>query len=720
MLTRKKGLHFFFINYNFGQNKLTMKQLIIFSLLFFSSLAFAQTKKVYREDFNNNNRNWPIKTWKNQSTHVKDGFYQMKNIDKKSFNVAERELIVNPKYDFSIETKAMQVDGTFNNGFGIVWGYYRQEDYNQFLISGDGYIYISSRINDSITPIKKWTKLKDTTLIKPQKSWNTLKVEQKGSKTYFYVNGTNVFETNKIPCTGVDHGLIAKDIMNVNFDYIEIKYSEDKLNLISSKNEYKLENLGANVNSKNEDKDIIISADGKTIFFTSKGETNLYNQKTSEIYTSSLQDDGTWSKAKNLGSPINNNSHNFPISISTDQNELYVGNVFTPSGEYISSGISKSTLINGQWSAPKKVVVKDLVNDKNQTSYTLAPDGKHLLLAISNEESIGGHDLFVSFLLDDGTWSKPKNMGSVINTFAGDFTPFMTGDNKTLFFSSYGHRGYGSADIFMSKRLDDTWMKWSKPVNVGSNVNSAKWDAFYCTSAIGDYAYMTAYDKPGGFGSADLYRIKLPQALKPDPVSIISGFVLDAETQKPIDAEIIYENLATGEELGIAISTKEKGYQISLPSGKNYGFLAVARNYASESANINLSSLKSFQTKKVNLNVAPIKKGQVVRINNLFFDLGKYKLRQESRSELNRMVDMLKSNPSISIEVIGHTDNQGNDDTNKTLSKNRANSVVNFLVEKGISKTRISSVGMGETSPVASNDTDSGRQKNRRVEFKIK
>jgi outer membrane protein OmpA-like peptidoglycan-associated protein len=311
-------------------------------------------------------------------------------------------------------------------------------------------------------------------------------------------------------------------------------------------------------------------------------------------------------------------------------------------------------------------------------------------------------------------------MGNTLNSFAGDFTPFVAGDDKTLFFSSFGHKGYGSADVFMSKRLDDTWLNWSEPVNIGPSVNSGAWDAFYCISSKGDYAYLTAYNRSDGYGSGDLYRIKLAEELKPEPVTIISGQVIDAETKKAIDANIIYEDLSTGKEIGRALSSKENGFQISLPSGKNYGFLAKSKNYISVSQNIDLTDLNEFATTTMNLAVAPIKKGQVVRINNLFFDLAKYSLRNESKSELNRLVELLKRNSDVKIEVIGHTDSQGNKGSNQKLSENRAKSVLNYLVENGVNSSRITSKGKGSTNPVESNDTEQGRQINRRVEFRIK
>jgi outer membrane protein OmpA-like peptidoglycan-associated protein len=695
-----------------------MKNYILAIALIITTLTFGQ-KSTFSDDFSDNHINWAIRTFDSMKTSVADGHYIMNNLSSRANNVTTAERWINPNKDFSIETSVMQESGSFNNGYGIIWGKYRSDNFNKFIISGDGYYYITQTIHRKATDITDWVEIKDSTIFNPVGEWNKLKVEQVNGRTKFYINDHKIFETGKINCSGVQHGMTASNKMRVKFDYIKMTNIDEPINEISSKTEYKVENLGPNINSKNEENSVKISADGKTMFFTKNGDENIFSEKFTEIYRSDLQEDGTWSKAVNVNSPINNKDANFTINVSPDKNELYINDSYTLTNGKLMGGVAKSTFQNGKWNQPERVNITKFHNDTHLSSFGMAPDGKHLLMSIADSTTFGGIDLYISFHQDDNTWSQPINMGSTLNTFAGDFTPFVAGDNKTLFFSSYGHKGYGSADIFMSKRLDDTWLNWSTPINIGPSVNSWSWDAYYCISAKGDYGYLTA-NKKEGYGSQDLYRIKLTDELKPEPVTIISGQVIDAETKKAIDANIIYEDLATGKEIGVAVSSKENGFQISLPSGKNYGFLAKSKNYISVSQNIDLTDLNEFSMKTMNLAVAPIKKGQVVRINNLFFDLAKYSLRNESKSELNRLVELLKKNSDVNIEVIGHTDSQGNKGSNQKLSENRAKSVLNYLVENGVSSSRITSKGKGSTDPVESNDTEQGRQVNRRVEFRIK
>ena len=308
------------------------------------------------------------------------------------------------------------------------------------------------------------------------------------------------------------------------------------------------------------------------------------------------------------------------------------------------------------------------------------------------------------------------NLGSVINSKKSDFAPFLAADGSTLYFSSDGHPGYGSSDIFLSRRLDNTWTNWSIPENLGPSINNENWNADFVIPASGDYAYLTSSDA-GGYGKSDIYKIKLTDAAKPKVVEIIFGKTIDNKTGIAINANITYEILGANEELGKAYSTKNDGYKIVLPSGISYSFRAYAEGYFPISENVDLTNLSGYTEKEVNLYLVPVEKGQIVRLNNIFFDFDKSSLRKESFAELDRLTDFLKNNPTVKIEIAGHTDNKGADDYNIKLSTSRAKAVYDYLISKGIDKTRLTSKGYGKSKPVATNDTDEERQTNRRVEF---
>jgi outer membrane protein OmpA-like peptidoglycan-associated protein len=360
----------------------------------------------------------------------------------------------------------------------------------------------------------------------------------------------------------------------------------------------------------------------------------------------------------------------------------------------------------------------------------LATSGKALLMAVERTDGQGGQDLYVSFPKPDDigvqpdpnrpvTWTKPLNLGRTINTPGSDFAPFLAADDKTLYFASDGHGGYGKSDIFYSKRLDSTWTKWSTPRNLGPVVNSPDFDAYYTLSAAGEDAYLVS-SRNGIDDSKDIFRIALSPAFKPDVVTLVQGKVLDAVTKKPIRAIIHYENLITGEEIGVAESSPVDGsYTIVLPAGVQYGYRAEAPDYIAENANLDVSKTDKYSEKTQDLFLVPFKVGQKVRLNNIFFPQSKFYLQPSSFPELLRLVKILKQYPTVEILIGGHTDNQGDPALNVKLSEDRVNEVKKYLVAKGISPDRLKTQGFGGTQPISSNEQEETRRFNRRVEFTI-
>jgi outer membrane protein OmpA-like peptidoglycan-associated protein len=270
----------------------------------------------------------------------------------------------------------------------------------------------------------------------------------------------------------------------------------------------------------------------------------------------------------------------------------------------------------------------------------------------------------------------------------------------------------------MSRRIDTGWIHWSSPINLGPSVNTADQDWELFIPASGDYAYLAS--RQGAAGGLDIFRIKLPDALRPQPVVLVSGQVLDQKTKRPVAATIIYEILSSGDAAGVAASDPTNGnYGVVLPSGSSYGFYAEADGYIPVSDNLDLNDLKEYREVQRNLYLVPIEKGQTIRLNNLFFDTGESTLRPESLPELNRVVQLLKKYPTMTIEVRGHTDDVGSAESNKKLSLDRATAVRSYLQEKGIAAARMTAKGFGSTKPVVANTSDEARQQNRRVEFTI-
>jgi OOP family OmpA-OmpF porin len=432
---------------------------------------------------------------------------------------------------------------------------------------------------------------------------------------------------------------------------------------------------------------------------------------------------GNWTEAVHMEYPLNTYFFNAVFWISPDNNRILIRNAFID-GDYAGNGVSMSYRTKrGAWSMPQALRIRNYekYDRGRQNGASMSQDGQTLLLYMSEEKGGYNNDLYVCFLQTDGTWSEPKSLGKKINLPKYDeMTPYLGPDGVTLYFSSNRPGGFGDNDIWMTKRLDNSWQKWSDPINLGAPINTEDWDAFFTLDAGGEYAYMSS--SLNSMGESDIVRIKLLEKEKPDPVVLVSGNVYNKKTNKPLSASLIYETLPDGTVAGNGVSNPADGaFKMVLPYDKNYSIRAMADHFFAISENLNLDSLVKAGYKEIHkdLYLVPIEVGQIVRLNNVFFDFDKWSLRPESYIELDRVVKLLKENPSIEIEMSAHTDSYGSDDYNFKLSDNRARSVMEYILSKGIEPGRITSQGYGETKPVAANDTDENRQLNRRVEFKI-
>lgn len=506
------------------------------------------------------------------------------------------------------------------------------------------------------------------------------------------------------------------------------KLIEQKEKLITDGTIIKIENMGFRINSVLPELRPTISADGNLLFFICQNhpENTFFHQlKNSQDIWFSVRDTvtGKWADAQHLGPPFNTAHYNAVYWISPDKNRILLRNAFVD-GDYAGNGVSMSYVQeDGRWSKPQVLRIKNYEKyDRGfQSGATMSHDGQTLLLYMSEQPKSYINKIYVSFLQTDGTWSEPKSLGKTINIQGyNQLTPYLAADGTSLYFSSDRPGSIGQNDIWMSKRLDNSWQKWSEPVNLGEPINSEGWDAFFTMDAGGEYAYLTSSFQ--SFGESDIVRVKLMEREKPDPVVLVTGNVYNAKTNEPLSASLVYETLPDGIVAGTGLSTPGDGaFQIVLPYDKNYMIRATADHFFAQSENLNLDSLikAGFQIIHKDLYLMPIEVGQIVRLNNVFFDFDKWDLRPESFIELNLVVKMLKENPAVTIELGAHTDSRGSDAYNINLSHNRAHSCVAYILSKGIDSSRVTWKGYGETVPVATNDTDAGRQLNRRVEFKI-
>lgn len=478
------------------------------------------------------------------------------------------------------------------------------------------------------------------------------------------------------------------------------------------------ENLGSAINSTTDELLPVISPNGKTLYFTRQGHPeNIGVVTNQDIYFAEIKADGTFSNAKNIGAPLNNSENSAASSITPDGQRMLVLNVYNENGT-MEKGVSISNFNGTNWGFPKKVVVDSFYNDNIYGEYFLSNSGQYLVMTLERKNSEGLKDMYVSFIKEDFTWTAPKHLGALLNTADSESSPFLSADDKTLYFSSKGHSGYGSNDMFMTRRLDDSWTNWSEPENLGNKINTDGWDAYFSFPASGEYAYYVSYTN--SLGAADIFRQKLPKSAKPKPVSLVIGRVLNAKTKLPMRSAITYKNLTTGKIIGTGISDSLTGkFEIVLPSDSKYSILAERNEYYSVNEAIDLTKLSEYKEITKDIFMVPIEVGEVARLNNIFFDFNKAELKPESFVELNQLVKLMFVKTNMQIQINGHTDDVGEVPANMTLSLKRAKAVRDYLIEKGISETRITHKGFGESNPITKGVSDEIRQLNRRVEFLI-
>jgi outer membrane protein OmpA-like peptidoglycan-associated protein len=687
-----------------------MKYQALVIACFFILTASAQLPILVKDEFNNNANAWWTGSGDNYSMKLENGKYIVTTTEKEKGRIVTITPYFDKQKDFSLEASFVQKSGSDNNGLGLLWGDNGDGKYQEFIITSNGYYKIKSA--ETRDDINKWVEYK----VKPMGSENVLKVEQRKSKWYYYINGDEVASIKPLPLYGLKIGIVDYTNMVLEVDNFIFR-SDVLINLPPSlPSGLVKENLGPQVNTAYDDLGPHITADGRTIMYgVENSPDNLGGKEDGEdIWVTTSTDGKTWSKSTNMGSVVNSKDVNNLAAISADNNML----LFCK-----SDGFEVRKRTQDGWSQPEYLNVK-FKNESSTMEGNLSPDGKAILFTSKLSQNLyyktegKEKDVYVSIQEKDGVWSAPINLGKQINTAEDEVSPFLASDGRTLYFASSGRPGYGGHDIFMSKRQGDGWTSWSEPLNLGPEINSIGFDAYYTLPASADYAYLVS--NTNSYGAADLVRVKLPEAIKPEPVVLLLGRTLNVKTKNPMSADILFEDLAEHKEVGEAISDPKTGsYRITLPNGRNYGIRAVAKGFLSVNENLELITITKYTEIQKDLFLVPIEVGETMQLNNVFFEQGRPALKSQSFPELDRLVQIMVENPTVKIEVSGHTDNVGNKDALLKLSEDRVLAVKAYLEKKGIKKDRVDGKGYGATQPIAPNSTEENRQRNRRVEFKI-
>ena len=492
---------------------------------------------------------------------------------------------------------------------------------------------------------------------------------------------------------------------------------EDRIKLEVDPNAYLVkENLGTAINSKFNEICPVVSPDGKKLYFTRwKHPDNLGANKNQDIWVANLNDKQQWDKASLFPSPINNDENNAVCGISPNGKTMLLNNVYGKDGQ-MEKGVSLSFLLRtGEWSFPKPIRIQNFKNKSEYSEYTLAPNGKVLLMTTETKDSYGGKDIYVSFLKADDTWTEPKNIGSSVNTGESESTPFIAPDGQTMYFSSSGHVGYGNNDIFLTRRLDDSWLNWSVPENVGPVVNTNQWDGYFTVSAKGDFAYFSSVEN--SMGAEDIYRIKIPEKVKPQTLVQVSGQVINQLSKLKKKKKILVRSRASADTMQIDYDPYLGDFSFMWPSKKPFYLEIKSKGFLTKRINFDFRDQMSFSESKQIIGLTPLELNKQFKVPNLNFAQSKSEISKESFASLDEIVSILRDNEGLNVLIEGHTDNQGDWDENLKLSNERVEQVKGYLIKQGIESSRIQAKGWGGTKPLSTSTAEEKRRLNRRVEF---
>lgn len=521
---------------------------------------------------------------------------------------------------------------------------------------------------------------------------------------------SNLEKFISLKVTDPTQNLIAKRRMD------QCKYA---IEAIKNPVPFKPINLGPNVNSKYDEYLPALTADEQTLVITRKlpKPAEFMNENDfQEDFFVSKKDSDEWTRALSIGHLLNSQQSEGAQSISADGKYMFFTACNRPEGKG-DCDIYFTKKHEGNWLRPMNIGPPVNTADyEGQPSITA--DGRTLYFISNRAKSIGQWDIWKTNIDEKGEFSVPENLGPLINTTNVEQSPFIHQDNQTLYFSSYGHTGMGSNDIYYSRK--DAEGNWQKPENIGYPINTSKNESSLIVNAEGNTAYF-ASERDSNLGGMDIYRFELYEKARPVATTYFKGIVFDSESKIPLKAKFELIDLETGNLLIESYSDQSTGeFLVCLTKGKNYALNSSREGYLFFSENFAMKEMKTEVDPFImNVPLQAIKAGLKVVLKNVFFDTNKYDLKPESKVELDKLVTFLTTNPDMKIELSGHTDDVGNDNENQTLSENRAKAVYDYLIQKSVAPERLTHTGYGEKQPLAANDNEQGRAMNRRTEFKV-
>lgn len=542
----------------------------------------------------------------------------------------------------------------------------------------------------------------------------------------------------------------------------KIKECENGIEFVANPKNFSIVNIGREINSEFDDYGPVLNESESELVFTTRRRDDNLNENVAEdnkpwedIFTTT-KSGGKWARAKNIGAIINTKFNDSNLALSADGKTLYIYKDDGNGDIYVSE-----RLADGTWGVPD--ALPGIINSSyREASVSVTENGDILYFASERPGGLGGSDIYVCTKDSKGEWSKVKNLGSSINTELDEDGPFIDYDGKSLYFSSRGRKGMGGYDIYKSTLINLDRNEWSEPENLGFPINTPDDDVYFVNSKDGKRAYYASI-RDDGMGYTDIYMITIPDEVKKEepkkeepvvepikeepkkeepkkeepkkeepkkeePKKVqLQPFkylvkVVDAESKVPLDARVKLQGLKDNVAVGFSpVGNGTYEFSIKEKSTKDYRLSVEKEGYIFQNQSIRIEGAsEQVKTKTLIVELRKLKVGVSSVLRNIYFDFAKATFLQESYNELNKLETMLKQNTGMQVEISGHTDSVGPAEYNKQLSQRRANAVKNFLTSKGIDARRIKAVGYGEDKPIASNDDNAdGREINRRVEFKV-
>jgi outer membrane protein OmpA-like peptidoglycan-associated protein len=458
----------------------------------------------------------------------------------------------------------------------------------------------------------------------------------------------------------------------------------------------------------------VLTADENQIIFTRRTGTAFHDDE--DIYACTRDSLGAWGPPMSLSPNINSRFNEGTCTISADGRIL----IFTTCEgrkSYGSCDLYMSKREGDTWSVP--VNLGPQINSAAWESQpSLSADGRMLYFISDRKGGVGKRDIYVSEQVEEGVWSEARNLGRDINTSDDEVSPFIHVNGKTLFFSSRGYPGFGGFDIYYSNRVGSTW---SAPANVGYPINDHDDQVSMFITTNGKHAYYSYEVENDGVKRSLLYMFEFPEKdIIAGGTNYLTGIIMDAVTNDRLEARVELYNLDEKQLLNAFTSDPMTGRYYSIISeGGKYGLYVEKKGYLFESRAFNYTDASLKEPLVQDFYLKPIRKGAQTVLNNIFFEFDSYKLKEESYTELEKVMGFLQKNPDVSIEIQGHTDDVGSEEYNLDLSRKRAESVYKYLLDRSIEDDRLTYAGYGERHPVRDNTTESNKAMNRRIEFKI-